>query len=107
MFASICDKARRGAGSVLMRIGIFCLLAFAPVFTHAQTNSVPPTNFPVRLAADVWRIGFLSHPELTESSGVTASKQYPGVFWTHRDDGDPFVFAVDRTGAFISAFEVK
>ncbi|MEV4438140.1 hypothetical protein AB0K09_03840 [Streptomyces sp. NPDC049577] len=37
---------------------------------------------------------------IKESSGLAASRAYPGVYWTHNDSGDgPYVFAVDgRTG---------
>lgn len=36
---------------------------------------------------------------LAESSGVAASRAYPGVLWTHNDSGgDPVVFAIDSAG---------
>jgi hypothetical protein len=75
--------------------------------SFAQTNSVPPTNFPVRLDEDVWRVGYLAHPALEESSGLTASHSYTNVFWTHSDDGVPFIFAVNRRGEHLGAFEVQ
>ena len=34
-------------------------------------------------------IGRISSPRITESSGVVASRQFPGVFWTHTDGGGP------------------
>lgn len=38
-------------------------------------------------------------PGLTESSGVVASRRFPGVFWTHNDSGDgPWLYALDRSG---------
>src|SRR5580765_7005738 len=41
------------------------------------------------VAPDVLEIGHLTHPRITESSGVVASRQYPRVFWTHNDGGGP------------------
>ena len=45
--------------------------------------------------------------EMRESSGVAASRQRPGVFWTHNDSGgDPALFAVDATGALVARVEL-
>src|SRR5205085_12428518 len=39
----------------------------------------------------------LESREVTESSGIVASRRNPGLFWTHNDSGDgPFVYAFDR-----------
>jgi hypothetical protein len=39
---------------------------------------------------------------LEETSGVAASRDHQGVFWTHNDSGgDPAVFAVDSSGSVI------
>lgn len=44
---------------------------------------------------------------IAESSGVAASRIYPGVFWTHNDSGwDPVVFAIDSTGAILASVRV-
>jgi hypothetical protein len=37
--------------------------------------------------------------ELSEASGVAASRRTPGIFWAHNDSGDPVIFALDRQGA--------
>lgn len=45
--------------------------------------------------------------EVEETSGVAASRQYPGVFWTHNDSGgDSAVFALDSTGAVLARVRV-
>jgi hypothetical protein len=45
--------------------------------------------------------------DIRESSGVAASRQYPGVFWTHNDSGwDAVLFAVDSTGAILGRVRV-
>lgn len=48
----------------------------------------------------VQRTGLFADDRLTESSGVAASRRYPGVLWTHNDSGNPpRLFATDTTGA--------
>ena len=37
--------------------------------------------------------------DLTEGSGVAASRKIPGRFWTHNDSGQPVLLALDDTGA--------
>ncbi|MFG2329609.1 WD40 repeat domain-containing protein [Streptomyces sp. NPDC048604] len=40
---------------------------------------------------------------ITESSGLAASRAHPGVYWTHNDQDQPRVFAVDsRTGRTVA-----
>jgi hypothetical protein len=45
-------------------------------------------------------------PELHESSGVAASREHPGVFWTHNDSGDPLLYAVDAEGGTVGTVRV-
>ncbi|MDG2040676.1 MAG: hypothetical protein P8J30_09360 [Ilumatobacter sp.] len=46
-------------------------------------------------------------PELRESSGLGASRTYPGVFWTHNDSGDePRLYALDADAALLATIEV-
>lgn len=44
--------------------------------------------------------------ELLESSGLVASTHYPGILWTHNDDGLPLVFAVNLHGRVIHHFQL-
>ncbi|MEV2217134.1 WD40 repeat domain-containing protein [Streptomyces sp. NPDC050997] len=40
----------------------------------------------------------ISDPRITESSGLAASRQHPGVYWTHNDSDDgPYLYAVDSS----------
>src|SRR5690606_1939925 len=51
--------------------------------------------------------GLLSD-DLAESSGVAASRAYPGVYWTHNDSGsEPVIFAIDSTGAILARVRVE
>lgn len=36
--------------------------------------------------------------ELTEGSGIAASRKTPGRFWTHNDSGEPVLLALDEKG---------
>src|SRR5688572_16033969 len=56
--------------------------------------------------AQVVQVGRLRHFAITESSGLVASRQYPGVLWTHNDGGFQFLFAVNKFGLKHGAFQV-
>src|SRR5687768_2561194 len=88
------------------RASLLCCLSFL-LFLGCFTTSTAQTNFPVQLEDNVQLVGILNHPALVESSGLTASKNYPGVFWTHNDDGEPFIFAINRRGEHLGAFQVQ
>jgi hypothetical protein len=45
--------------------------------------------------------------EIGESSGVAASRAYPGIFWSHNDSGwDAVIFALDSTGTVVGRVRV-
>ncbi|MET9731294.1 WD40 repeat domain-containing protein [Streptomyces sp. NPDC006458] len=46
----------------------------------------------------------IKDPRITESSGLTASRQHPGIYWTHNDqDTGAYLYAVDsRTGETVA-----
>ena len=67
--------------------GLAALVLLAPLASSAQP--IPQCKLPSALAA---------LPELTEASGVAASRTMPGRFWTHNDSGQPVLFALDRGG---------
>ncbi|MGW2558326.1 WD40 repeat domain-containing protein [Streptomyces sp. NPDC001514] len=47
-------------------------------------------------------------PRITESSGLAASRAHPGVYWTHNDQDEPRVFAVDsRTGKTVATVTLR
>ncbi|PYS78910.1 MAG: hypothetical protein DMF66_04625 [Acidobacteria bacterium] len=50
----------------------------------------------------------LESREITESSGIVASRRNPGLFWTHNDSGDgPFIYAFDRAGRARGVWRVE
>lgn len=51
--------------------------------------------------------GNFQSDEITESSGIVASKCQPEVFWTHNDSGDgPFIFAFDLKGKHLGVWKI-
>lgn len=61
-----------------------------------------------KLPDSVQRVGSIRHPRLTESSGLAASRRFPGVFWTHNDGGGKrqVLYAMRRNGEHIGEFRV-
>lgn len=52
-------------------------------------------------------IAQIESKEITESSGLVASRCNEGVFWTHNDSGDgAFVYAFDRQGKRLGTWKV-
>ena len=50
----------------------------------------------------------VSHKPINESSGLAASRRYPGMFWTHNDSGDdPRLFAFDTAGRHLGTCKIK
>lgn len=53
-------------------------------------------------------VGTISSPEITESSGLVASRCNQNVFWTHNDSGDnAFIFALDSEGKKLGTWKVQ
>ena len=52
--------------------------------------------------------GKIQSNEITESSGIAASKCQSGVLWTHNDSGDnALIFALDSTGEKLGTWKVS
>lgn len=52
-------------------------------------------------------VGNIESSEITESSGIAASKCQPDVLWTHNDSGDgPFIFAIDPVGRNLGTWKI-
>jgi DNA-binding beta-propeller fold protein YncE len=51
--------------------------------------------------------GTIDSAEISESSGITASRCNPDVFWTHNDSGDEaLIYAIEKTGKKLGTFKV-
>lgn len=50
--------------------------------------------------------GYLASAELSEASGLAASRVHEGVLWAHNDGGDPVIFAVGTDGSEAGRLEL-
>ena len=89
----------RGAGwhawSMRRPFALFAgTLLAGPLLVGAFTLSVATPA-----SADEGDQGFtISDPRITESSGLAASRQHPGIYWTHNDqDTGAYLYAVDSS----------
>lgn len=70
--------------------------------TVAKKNGANDSPF-----ADAVTVGNLEDSEITESSGIAASKCQPDVYWTHNDSGDEaFLFAIGPKGEKLGTWRV-
>ncbi len=89
-----------------LRLLLICLPALL-LATIALAKPHPPATKPAA-TTNAFQIGYIADPAIPESSGIVASRKYPGVFWTHNDSGNPpQIFAIDRAGKTIATFDVK
>ena len=52
--------------------------------------------------------GQYTHPEIQESSGIVASRQFEGVYWTLNDSGNPAaLYATKRNGELIQKIAIN
>ncbi|WP_149824581.1 WD40 repeat domain-containing protein [Streptomyces tailanensis] len=80
-----------------LRTGLAGLAALSVILFAAV--AAPPA------VADDGDEGFtMKDPGITESSGLAASRQHPGVYWTHNDSDDgAYLYAVDsKTGETVA-----
>ncbi|MBK7997176.1 MAG: lamin tail domain-containing protein [Verrucomicrobia bacterium] len=77
-------------------IAVALALFFVQLSAPAQTN----------VAEGVVQVGNITHFAISEGSGLAASSRYTNVVWTHNDGGYQFLFAVNRAGDYLGAFQV-
>lgn len=102
-----CGKVHRCPAALLCLIlaVTLCLTRPAPAAPSPQATQPAPS---APAADGVQLLGKITAPAIKESSGVVASRRFPGVFWTHNDSGNPpFLYAIRADGALIRAYGVK
>ena len=86
-----------------LRLCVFAgVVFFLSSPTHVSQKSAPPSPYgpPVTLTT-------IKEKTITESSGLVASRQTPGAYWTHNDSGDgPFIYSFDTHGDSFGIFRV-
>jgi hypothetical protein len=96
-------RARRNAQASHPRFAVTGL-----VLAVGGLLQTTPAGAAQEVAPGVLLVGRLANARLTECSGLVASRQYPGVFWTHNDGGGKrqFLHAVTREGKSLAEFYV-
>src|SRR5438105_2218254 len=90
----------------------FCLLTAVGLVVNAQgadSAKASSSRKEKEIAPGVVLLGRITHPHITESSGIVASRQYPGVFWTHNDGGGfkkQVLYGITRSGKLAGEFRV-
>ena len=81
---------------------VLCLLSAC----RAQSGDPAAQKKPV--APGVVQIGRITHPHLTESSGVVVSRRDPALFWTHTDGGGKkqVLYGMTRSGRPLAEYRV-
>ena len=89
---------------------VFCIFfsgCFSTIATQSANDNRASKNVSQRFGKSEV-VGTIKSGEITESSGLVASKCQEDVFWTHNDSGDDaFVFAIARQGEKLGTFSVK
>lgn len=50
---------------------------------------------------DAARVGTIQDDRINEASGIVASRQHQGVYWTHNDGSDGVLYAISRDGSLL------
>ncbi|WP_405015329.1 hypothetical protein [Kitasatospora sp. NBC_01539] len=76
--------------------------------TAALLTLLGPAALPAAASERPERAFTLQDKRITESSGITASRAHPGVYWTHNDSDDgPYVYAVDGEGRTVATVTLR
>jgi hypothetical protein len=87
-----------GRTPLVMLVPHLLALLFASANAFGQSGE--------QVAGGVLRVGTIDHFAISEGSGLTASRRYPGVIWTHNDGGYQFLFALTEAGDWLGGFQV-
>lgn len=107
---SMLQKTITKNSAFVILLPLFCLISTAcfSVSPQFEKNTVQ-NNSNVSNEYDKPKVsGKIESTEITESSGLAASRCQTDVFWTHNDSGDKaFIFALNSKGAKLGTFLVK
>ncbi|HXG85622.1 MAG TPA: hypothetical protein VNI84_16480 [Pyrinomonadaceae bacterium] len=99
---------------VVISLAVFCLnfAACSPVSSSGDRNGSNNTSKTDKNASNAYEkpkvVGTISSGEITESSGIAASRCAENVFWTHNDSGDDaFLFAINVKGEKLGTWKVS
>lgn len=99
----------KNSSFVILLIGFCCLLAgcFSIFSTQPGNDNRAIKNNSAKYG-EPEIVGTIKTGEITESSGLVASKCQANIFWTHNDSGDgAFIFALGAAGQKLGTWKVK
>lgn len=79
-----------GCAMIGRSMAIVLMLGSAAAHAAAPATTTAPT---------VREVGHVQARKLTEASGIVASPNHPGIFWTHNDGGDGVLYAIHLDGS--------
>ncbi len=83
-----------------------CVFAGVIFFLSSPTHVRPKAPKSDRYGPPV-TIATIKERAISESSGLVASRQTPGAYWTHNDSGGgPFIYSFDTRGNSLGIFQV-
>ncbi|HEX8833936.1 MAG TPA: hypothetical protein VF719_07030 [Abditibacteriaceae bacterium] len=98
---------------------LVCVAGIAACGADVPASPTSPATPTVEVAAPastttanagftVQKLCDLADARIDESSGLAASRRYPGLLWTHNDSGDAArLFLVNQTGATLAEVELR
>ncbi len=96
--------------SIVILLTIFCA-AFSGCSSVSSSRSANDNRADKKASAQFGKpkvVGTIKSEEITESSGLAASKCQANVFWTHNDSGGgAFIFALNAAGEKLGTWQVK
>ena len=93
---------------MLLLAGLALVVALGVAAGLAPRGDQQASVWELRRTTEPRRTGVFRHPGLDESSGVAASRRYPGILWTLNDSGhEALIFATDTLGRDHGAFQVS
>src|SRR5664279_1956476 len=86
----------------VISIPFFCVHFFGCSTPSSNDRPTPALHYePPKV------IGTIKLPDITESSGVAASKCQKNVLWTHNDSSDDaFIFAINTSGDSLGTWKL-
>jgi len=102
--STVINCMMRARSGLIPIVVAFAFLATATAFGQSKGDSTPPTGTtgPASDPASPRKwipYAKADNKRLPETSGIVASRKYPGVLWTHGDSGnDPKLIAIDVHG---------
>ncbi len=103
---------RRGFVIAGVSAGAFVLLGWTGfIVAQRRAHALPTVDFWAHVDGPrkPWQpVGRMDTSRIPESSGIVASRRYPGIFWTHSDSfNSAAIFAVTEDGTIVARINVS